>query len=249
MSQNSQSGVPPASVEAHAAGELIDRHRHDYDQLIYVSTGVLAISTGQGTWVASRDRAIWIPAESWHEHRAYGATSVHTVGFSAGDGISLPTGSPTVMAVGGLLRELLLAYTDPDLPPAEAGHIRAVLRDRLARAHVRPLTLPAARDPRLAEACELVAADLRSPRTLAWLASQVGAGERTLNRLYRNEFGMTYPQWRTTVRVFHAMIRLAEGATVTETAHDCGWATTSAFIDTFARTMGQTPGTFRTIAR
>jgi methylphosphotriester-DNA--protein-cysteine methyltransferase len=38
---------------------------------------------------------------------------------------------------------------------------------------------------------------------------------------------------------------LAEGATVTETAHACGWATASAFVDTFARTMGQTPGAYR----
>jgi len=248
MSETSQSGIPPASVDACAGGEFIDRHRHDYDQLIYVSTGVLAIDTGQGAWVASRDRAICIPAETWHQHRAYGATSVHTVGFSSGDGISLSAGSPTVMAVDGLLRELLLAYTGPGLPPAEARHIRSVLRDRLSHAHVRPLTLPAARDPRLAEACELVTADLRRPRTLAWLAGPVRAGERTLNRLYRSEFGMTYPQWRTTVRVFYAMIRLAEGASVTGTAHDCGWATTSAFIDTFARTMGQTPGTYRTAA-
>ena len=59
---------------------------------------------------------------------------------------------------------------------------------------------------------------------------------------------MTYPQWRTTLRVFQAMIRLAEGANVTETAHACGWATTSAFIDTFTRSMGQTPGTYRAAA-
>jgi hypothetical protein len=178
MSETSQPRVPPAGVEAHAAGELISRHRHDYHQLIYVSTGVLAVTTGQGAWVAARDRAIWIPAETWHEHRAYGPTSVHTVGFSAGDGISLPAGSPTVLAVGALLRELLLAYTDPGLPPAEAARIRAVIQDRLARAHIRPLTLPAARDPRLAGACELVAADLRSPRTLAWLAGRPGRGGR-----------------------------------------------------------------------
>ncbi len=56
---------------------------------------------------------------------------------------------------------------------------------------------------------------------------------------------MTYPQWRTNVRVFHAMIELSDGATVTETAHGCGWATTSAFVDTFTRTMGQTPGAYR----
>ncbi|MEV2232095.1 helix-turn-helix domain-containing protein [Streptomyces phaeochromogenes] len=41
--------------------------------------------------------------------------------------------------------------------------------------------------------------------------------ERTLARLFRTEFGMTYPQWRTGVRVFHAMVLLAEGASVGET--------------------------------
>jgi AraC-like DNA-binding protein len=245
MSEISQLRMPPAGVEAHAAGDLIDRHRHEYDQLIYVSTGVLAIHTDQGAWVGSRDRAIWIPAGTWHEHRAYGTTAVHTVGFSAGDDIALPGGSSTVLATDGLLRELLLAYTEPGLPAAESGRIRAVIRDRLSRADLRPLALPLARDPRLAEACELVTADLGSPRTLAWLASQVKAGERTLNRLYRGEFGMTYPQWRTTVRVFQAMIRLAEGATVTATAHECGWSTASAFIDAFGHAMGQTPGAFR----
>ena len=264
MSETSQPSVPFAGINVHAAGDLIDRHRHDYDQLIYVSTGVLAIHTDAGDWVASRDRAIRIPAGTWHQHRVYGAASIHTVGFWPSDapasntatngapGIEGPIGrapatadSPSVLAVDGLLRELLLAYTDRELPRDEATRMRAVLHDRLNHAHIAPLRLPAADDPRLAEACALVAADLGTPRTLAWLAGQVGAGERTLNRLYHNEFGMTYPQWRTNLRVFHAMISLAEGATVTETAHACGWATPSAFIDTFARTMGQTPGTYR----
>jgi AraC-like DNA-binding protein len=167
----------------HHGGAVIHRHHHEYHQLIYVSTGVLAIHTEQGAWVASRERAAWVPAGTWHEHRAYGMTSV--------------------------------------------------------------LTLPAARDPRLAHACELVEGDLRQPRPMAWLARAASASERTLTRLFRTEFGMTYPQWRTNVRVFHAMIQLAEGATVTETAHACGWATASAFVDTFTRTMGQTPGAYR----
>ncbi len=38
---------------------------------------------------------------------------------------------------------------------------------------------------------------------------------------------------------------MSGGVTVTETAHGCGWATTSAFVDTVTRTMGQTPGTYR----
>jgi AraC-like DNA-binding protein len=109
------------------------------------------------------------------------------------------------------------------------------------------LTLPAPHDPRLVAACAVVEQDLSRPRTLASLARDVSTSERTLARLFRTEFGMTYPQWRTRVRTFAAMVLIAEGATVTETAHACGWATTSAFVDTFARTMGHTPGRHRTM--
>jgi AraC-like DNA-binding protein len=117
--------------------------------------------------------------------------------------------------------------------------------DRLPRARSQPLSLPVARDVRLAHACRVVVDDLSRPWSLRALAREVRAGERTLARLFRVEYGATYPQWRTSFRVFHAMIELSQGATVTETAHRCGWATTSAFVDTFARRMGQTPGTYR----
>jgi transcriptional regulator GlxA family with amidase domain len=111
---------------------------------------------------------------------------------------------------------------------------------------VQPISLPTAHDARLAQACDLVVANVQQPRTLAWLARRAGTSERTLGRLFRAEFGMTYPQWRTNIRLFHAMIMLAGQASVTETAHRCGWATASAFIDTFRRAMGQTPGSYQT---
>jgi AraC-like DNA-binding protein len=245
VSQNSRP-LPhaPSTAHDHAAGEVIGGHRHDYHQLLYVSAGVVAVQTEAGAWVVSSDRAVWTPADLWHEHRVYGRSSVHTVGFPT-DEAPLPITAPTIVAVDGLLRELLIACTEPDLPTPESQRLRAVLGDRLRRAHVQPLTLPTAHDSRLAHACRLVLGDLSRPRTMAWLAGRVGVGERTLARLFRTEFGMTYPQWRTNTRVFHAMIQLAEGASVTATARRCGWATTSAFIDTFARTMGQTPGSYR----
>lgn len=124
-------------------------------------------------------------------------------------------------------------------------HIEEVLRDRLRRVTAQPIVLPAARDRRLAEACRLVEEDLHQPCTLARLAGRVHTSERTLSRLYRDEFGMTFPQWRTRARIFTAMVMLAEGATVTGTAHACGWATTSAFVQTFAQTVGITPGNYR----
>ncbi len=239
--------IPAASASSasHRGGDVIDRHRHDDHQLIYVSSGVLAITTGHGSWVASSDRALWVPAGIWHEHRFYGHSEFHTIAFPAGGAPLLPAGSPTVIAVDALLRELLVALTGASLTPAEARRIRAVVRDRLHRAAVQPVTLPTPSDPRLAGACQIAEADLRQPRTLAWLARRVNTSERTLSRLFRAEFGMSYPQWRTRTRIFAAMISLADGATVTDTAYACGWATTSAFVHAFAQAMGTTPGAHR----
>jgi AraC-like DNA-binding protein len=237
---------PRAQTQAQlrAGGDVIDRHRHDDHQLCWVSTGVLAIRTEAGAWVAARDRAVWIPAGTWHEHRFYGASAFRTVGFPVA-GAPLADDAPVVVAVSGLLRELLVACTDDALPPAESRRLRAVVHDQLRRARVQPITLPAARDARLGRACDLALADLAQPRTLAWLARRAGTSERTLARLFRAEFGMTYPQWRTSSRLFQAMVELAGDASVTEAAHRCGWATTSAFIDTFRRAMGQTPGSYQ----
>jgi AraC-like DNA-binding protein len=228
----------------HHPGELIARHRHEDHQLVYVARGVLAVRTDHGAWVAGARRAVWVPAGTWHEHRVHGHTEVHTLHFPL-DCTPLPGDTPTVIAVPALLRELLVASTEPGLTPGESDRLRAVVEDRLCRADIAPLQLPCARDPRLHEACRIVTDDLARPLTIARLAREVGLSERHLSRLFHTEFGTTYPQWRTTARLFQAMIDLTEGATVTETAHRCGWSTPSAFVATFTRTLGQTPGAYR----
>ncbi|WP_018487720.1 MULTISPECIES: helix-turn-helix domain-containing protein [unclassified Streptomyces] len=66
-----------------------------------------------------------------------------------------------------------------------------------------------------------------------------------MGRLFPAEFGGIHPEWRANARIFQAIIELSEGATVPQAAHRCGWATPSAFIDTFTRVMGRTSGSYR----
>lgn len=244
MSRIRHQPVAPTHTRSQSGGDVIDRHQHDDHQLIYVSRGVVAIHTEQGAWVASNDRALWVPAHTWHEHRFYGETRFHTVGFDA-SGAPLPTDAPTVIAVDPLLRELLIALTSEQQPYDEGLRLRAVLSDRMQRAARASFVLPLARDARLADACALVESDLTRPRSLQSLATAVNASERTLSRLFRVEFGMTYPQWRVRARLFRALVLLSEGKTVTATAQATGWATTSAFVAAFARALGTTPGIHR----
>jgi AraC-like DNA-binding protein len=227
-------------------GGVVDRHRHDQNQIVYAARGVLSVHTDFGRWIAPGNRAIWVPAGAVHEHRAYGETELHTVGLPAGVN-PLGLESPAVLAVGPLLRELIrtltgeYALTGWDSSPARL-RLDAVLLDQLRRAPQEPVRLPTPRDPRLAAVCGRLEDDPANPATLAALGAGVGASERTLSRLFRAELGMTFPQWRTQLRLHHALILLAERLPVTTVAHRCGWASASAFIDVFRATFGHTPG-------
>lgn len=225
-----------------APGAGIDAHRHDNHQIVYACRGVLSVTTSAGTWAAPANRAIWVPAGTVHEHRAHGDTDLRLVGLT---GNPLALDRPAVLAVGPLLRELIIAYTGDPRAPAdrgERGRLLAVLLDQLKRAPEQPFHLPAPGDPRLAAVCAILHRDPADGRTLARLAAEAGTSERTLARLCRRELGMSFPQWRTQLRLHHALLLLADGAPVTAVAHRCGWASASAFIDVFRRAFGYTPG-------
>jgi AraC-like DNA-binding protein len=232
----------PTRIRALAPGESIDAHRHDDHQIVYAGSGVLAITTGAGTWFAPGTRAIWIPAGCVHAHRAYGHLDLHLLGLP-GDTNPLDLGVPTVLAVSPLLRELILSYTrSPDDDTPERRRLRAVLLDQLRASPHQPVQLPTPADPRLAAVCDLLHRNPADPRTLASLGAATGVGERTLSRLFRREMGMTFPQWRTQLRLYHALRMLADDVAVTTVAQHCGWSSTSAFIDVFRRAFGHTPG-------
>jgi AraC-like DNA-binding protein len=239
MSSSRHTPIAPTVLRRLDAGAGIDAHRHDDHQIAYAARGVLAVATDQGHWIAPADRAIWVPAGTVHQHRAYGQTDLYLVGLTENP---LGLSAPAVLAVGPLLRELIIAYTFADRDPVERDRLRTVLLDQLQHTAQQPLKLPIATDSRLAALCSMLSADPADNRSLASLGAAVGASERTLSRLFRSEFAMTFPQWRTQLRLHHALILLAEGHPVTVVASRCGWSTPSAFIDTFRRTFGHTPG-------
>ena len=53
---------------------------------------------------------------------------------------------------------------------------------------------------------------------------------------------MTFRQWRAELRVHRALLRLADGMSVYDTAAECGWANPSSFILAFTSLVGMSPG-------
>lgn len=55
---------------------------------------------------------------------------------------------------------------------------------------------------------------------------------------------MTFDRWRTHVRLGAALPLLAEGRPVSRVARTVGYATPSAFLAAFRRTVGTSPGRY-----
>jgi AraC-like DNA-binding protein len=155
----------------------------------------------------------------------------------------LVPGHPAVFMVSGLAREILLTLTGPrnydraarnddraarDYDRAALARLRRVLVDELHEAHEQPLQLPEPRDDRLQAIAEMLYKQPADNTSLAELGQAIGASSRTLSRLFHDELGMTFYEWRTQLRIYHALVLLADGHDTTHVAHACGWANPAA---------------------
>jgi AraC-like DNA-binding protein len=225
---------------------------HERGHLVYAATGVLTVHTDRGTSVVPANRVAWTPAGSTHWHRAHGDTDMRIAFLSPSLAGRLPD-RPAVFLATGLAREVLLSLTathsDGRAAPDYRGPARArllrVLVDELSEAREQPLYLPQPRDDRLRAVAHMLSKKPDDNTSMADLGRAIGASSRTLSRLLRNEFGMTFHEWRTHLRIYHALVLLAEGHDVTQTAYACGWANPSGFITAFATIVGTTPGRYQ----
>jgi len=225
---------------------------HDRGHLVYAATGVLTVHTAAGTSVVPANRVAWTPAGSTHQHRAHGDTDMRIVFLPQSVAARLPD-RPAVFLTTGVAREVILALTDPSTrdgaadpyPPAARRRLARVLVDELTEPQEQPLYLPDPRDDRLQALARLLAADPGSSTSMAELGVRIGASSRTLSRLLRSELGMTFYEWRTQLRLYRALLLLADGHDVTQTAHACGWTNPSGFITAFTAVMGSTPGRYQ----
>jgi transcriptional regulator GlxA family with amidase domain len=207
------------------------------------------VHTERGTSIVPANRAAWTPAGFTHHHRAHGRTDMR-IEFLPPSLAGLLPGHPAVFTASGLAREILLALSGPrNYDRAARARLRRVLVDELGEAREQPLQLPEPRDDRLQALARLLYEQPADNTLLAELGQATGASARTLSRLFRNELGMTFYEWRTQLRLYHALVLLADGHDTAYVAHACGWANPSSFIAAFTSVIGTTPGRHRSSQR
>ena len=215
-------------------------------QLVYASEGVMTVQTDEGTWVVPPNRSVWIPAKVGHAITMSGKVSMRTIYFLPRLTGKLPRRC-CVIEVSPLLRELILrAVTMGPLRRDVPEHRRLVefMLDQLRVLPTLPLELPMPRDPRALRIAMRIRDSPGERATLATLAKAAGASLRTLERIFQDDTGMTLGRWRQQARLLLAVRLLANGESVTSTALEAGYDSTSAFIETFASVLGTTPGRY-----
>jgi AraC-like DNA-binding protein len=220
--------------------------------LVYAARGVLSVHTERGTSIVPANRVTWTPAGFTHYHRAHSSTDMRILFLPASLARMMPD-HPVVFMVSGLAREILLSLTGPrtydpaarDYDRGARARMNRVLVDELHEAREQPLQLPEPRDDRLQALARMLYQEPADNTSLAGLGQAIGASARTLSRLLHDELGMTFYEWRTQLRVYHALVLLADGHDTTHVAHACGWANPSSFIAAFTAIIGTTPGRYR----
>jgi AraC-like DNA-binding protein len=236
---------PSGGVHLWPSGATSQAHTHPRGHLVYAAGGVLSVHTEHGTAIVPANRVAWIPPGSTHHHRAHGETDMRIV-FLPPSPARLAPAHPAVFLASGLAREVLLTLTGTRrLDRGARARLHRVLVDELREAPEQPTHLPEPQDDRLRAVARILDDNPADNSPLAALGQRVGAGARTLSRLFHDELGMTFYEWRTQLRICHALVLLAEDHDTTHVAHACGWANPSSFIAAFTTIVGTTPGRHR----
>ena len=245
--------VRPLRAKVHflKADTLVELHTHPWPQLTFSTRGVVRLSTEDGSYIVPPSRALWVPADMQHSITLIEDAELRTVYLHAW--LAPSWGKCEVLEISPLLRALLLALdTTPDgLPPVDPESaqrermIAPLLISELERATQIQIDVPLPNDKRLRQLCETLLRNPADRATLAERAAAIGASERTVARLFRDQLGTSWQRWRQQAVMAHALPLLARGMAVSRVAAASGYATDSAFCAMFKAATGQSPTAFQ----
>jgi AraC-like DNA-binding protein/quercetin dioxygenase-like cupin family protein len=251
-----------AKLIALSTEQRVVPHSHPWAQLAFSATGVTRLTVDHGSYLVPPSRALWIPAGVEHAVTVVEDAAMLTLYLHqprGGCGPAVPAAERDawrrcrVLEVSELLRALALALdtrADGDGPALDGETLRrerllsTLVQDELRRAKAVPLGIALPRDKRLRALCEAVLDDPARHRTLQAWARDSGASSRTIARLFREQLGVSFGQWRQQVFLARALSLATKGKPMAAIAGELGYASASAFTAMVRRTVGAPPKRF-----
>ena len=239
------------------AATRIVPHRHPWAQVAFSRTGVVRLTVPDCTFIVPPTRVVWVPPDVEHCVSVVEDAELVTM-YLLQDATVGPrplAGEPAgdwrrcrVLEASALLRELAdeLARDELVAEPAREQGLAALLQDELARARPLPLGVRLPADKRLRALCDAVLEQPARHASLSGWAREAGASVRTVARLFRQELGTTFAEWRQQVLLAKALAMAAGKRPMSHIAAELGYASPSAFSAMVRRSVGVPPSRFFT---
>jgi AraC-like DNA-binding protein len=246
-----------------AATSRIEPHCHAWGQLAYSTTGVLRVTAVDHTYIVPPSRAVWIPPGVEHVvtvvedaelrtlylHLPSGECGPRPLGIEEARLAAGAWSRCRVLEVSPLLRELIDQLGVAEVAGAQHASAReqclaALIQDEMSRARPLPLGVGLPTDKRLRMLCEAVLDEPTRHATLQGWAEEAGASVRTVARLFRQELGTTFAEWRQQVLLAKALSMAARKRPMAHIAAELGYASASAFTAMVRRSVGVPPSRF-----
>lgn len=233
--------TPPASVEPRRT----DFHAHHAIQATISLGGRFRLATAS-THVDGG--AVAVAADVPHEYEAEGLAAMVFIEPESRLGRAVTRNLFNGAAIARVPPALL-----GDLPPRIAAAFRATNRDDdaligLGRALVAGLAGDAradAPDPRVRRMIAWAAEQIDGPVSLADAVAVGGLSASRLRHLFVEQTGLPFRTYLLWLRLTRALQCFATGASLTEAAHEAGFADQAHFSRTFRRMFGIAPAALR----
>lgn len=217
-------------------------HQHAMGQLLFTQKGCIRIRLTRHLCMLPPTRVAWIPPYVSHRVEITKVVDYRSIYLDARQFGALPE-KVEVLEATPLLRAVLeriaTANVDTDWRNGPPANLMAVCLDEIRLAQREPTLLPLPSDSRLAR----ISAQ-KLPPLLKVLATQVGASEKTIGRIFQKETGLSYQQWRQQWRFLKAIELLAQGERTSIVANVLEFSSDSAFVAFFRQMTGLPPRTY-----
>lgn len=137
-----------------------------------------------------------------------------------------------------------MGFTAPFAEDSREARVMRLILDEICVLPTLPLKLSQPSDQRLRVICTALHERPEDNATVADWGLRLGVDEKTIQRLFRKETGMTFGQWRQQARLMQALERIALGERIIDVAGALGYDSPSAFASMFKRQFGTTPSQF-----
>jgi AraC-like DNA-binding protein len=224
-------------------GHVIEPHHHRRGQLISGATGVVVLTTPEGTYVMPPQRGMWIPPATQHHVRVVGAVLMQNLYLEPGAVPGMPAQCQVVGIspfMRGLMTEALSLPIETELD-SRGGALMELIGHELQKLPVLPLSLRYPAKGALAARCREFVRKPAIHETIDDWAEDLHMSRRAFTRLFRRETGFSFVAWRQQACLISALPRLAAGEPVTTVAMDLGYENPAAFTLMFKRAFGSPP--------